>query len=166
MSNFYLSLAAATLCLSCAAAPRAPGPDEAVWREPGEAVTVRCRSSHPNPEYLSLMTGCGDVRILFKDDQPGGGIVAPEYRGRLRCSGTFPDVDVVIDPVTPADTGRYECVYLKYDHQRPVELPGMGSVFLVVPQLPSSPPPSSPPPSSGEQNIARAKQSTTSRPSE
>ncbi|XP_062414176.1 uncharacterized protein LOC134106184 [Pungitius pungitius] len=102
-----------------------PGPDEAVWREPGEAVTVRCRSSHPKPEYLSLMTGRGTV--------------APEYRGRLRCSETFPDVDVVIDPVTPADAGRYECVYLKYDRQRrPVELPGTGSVFLVMPQ-PSSP---------------------------
>ncbi|KAL6108611.1 uncharacterized protein ACO6RY_19094 [Pungitius sinensis] len=143
MSTFYLSLAAATLCLSCAAAPRGPGPDEAVWREPGEAVTVRCRSSHPKPEYLSLMTGRGggggDVRVLFKDDQPGGGTVAPEYRGRLRCSETFPDVDVVIDPLTPADAGRYECVYLKNDRQRrPVELPGTGSVFLVVPQPPSS----------------------------
>ncbi|XP_078126487.1 uncharacterized protein LOC144530691 [Sander vitreus] len=108
---------------------------EVVWRELGKAVTIQCRPSKPDQEYLSLKKGLSEEHeVLYKEGNPEKNTIHKEFMGRLQLNGVFPNVDILIKNLTSDDTGPYWCVYKKFDlvSSKNLEMKGTGSVLLVV----------------------------------
>ncbi|XP_031168292.1 uncharacterized protein LOC116059390 [Sander lucioperca] len=134
MSAVWLKLITLLTILSC---PALSGPvsSEVVWRALGEAVTIQCRPSKPDQEYLSLKKGLSEEHdVLYKEGNPEKNTIYKEFMGRLQLNGVFPNVDILIKNLTSNDTGPYWCVYKKFDlvSSKNLEMKGTGSVLLVV----------------------------------
>lgn len=100
------------------------------WRDCGEAITIQCRSSEPEQELLNVKKGLSEyVSVFFKKSNSEDITIAKGFMGRLQVNGEFPDIDVLIENLTSADTGPYWCLYKKSNKS---EMKGIGSVLLVV----------------------------------
>lgn len=106
-----------------------------VWKDVGGQVTIQCKSSEPEQEYLTLKKGLNEeFQVLYKDKNSGKNTIAAQFTGRLQLNGVMPNVDIFITNLTSNDTGPYWCVYKRFDpasHDTKI-MKGTGSVLLVV----------------------------------
>ncbi|XP_034751045.1 uncharacterized protein LOC117958646 isoform X2 [Etheostoma cragini] len=137
MSVFWLKLTT-VICLYYAALS-GPVNSEVVWRDSGEAVTIQCRCSDPNQEFLTLKKGLSeDYEVLYKDGNSEKDTIKKEFKARLQLNGVFPNVDIFIKNLTSNDTGPYWCEYKKFDPKfnEAMKMKGTGSILLVVTDRP------------------------------
>ncbi|XP_040919445.1 uncharacterized protein LOC121199056 [Toxotes jaculatrix] len=130
MSAVWLKLVS-ILCLSCTALSGPEGTG-VVWKKVGEAITIQCRPSQGNPEYLSLKKGLSEEVVIYmvKDSDA----IVTGFKGRIQQNGAFPNMDFLIRNLTSEDTGPYWCVYKTFDvvSSKLKAEKGNGSVLLVV----------------------------------
>ncbi|XP_032394364.1 uncharacterized protein LOC116703626 isoform X2 [Etheostoma spectabile] len=137
MSAFWLKLTT-VLCLSCAARS-GPVNSEVVWKDSGEAVTIQCRCSKPDQEFLTLTKGLSEeYHVLYRDGKSEKNTIQEEFKGRLQLNRGFPNVDIFIKNLTSNDTGPYWCEYKKFDQasSKILKMKGTGSILLVVTDRP------------------------------
>lgn len=103
-----------------------------MWRDLGGFVTIKCRASVRDQDFLNIKIGLlhmDDVFSIGKNKTP---IISKEFRDRLQFdNGGFPDMDIKISNLTIEDTGPYWCIYTKAA-KKLVQGNGNGSVLLVV----------------------------------
>ncbi|CAN9505907.1 unnamed protein product [Ophioblennius macclurei] len=104
------------------------------WRESGKDITIQCKYSKDDEEYLSLRMGLNQEFQIFHKEGSIPPTVHPEYTRRLQSHGTFPNIDILIKGLYRNDTGVYWCLYTKYDasKNKVVTTQGDGSILLVV----------------------------------
>ncbi|XP_056144609.1 uncharacterized protein LOC130120019 [Lampris incognitus] len=109
------------------------GSNGLVRKNTGESVTIHCRISQQEPEFLNLKRGLDrDVKVLYfhSTKEP---TVKESFKYRLKVKGTLTKLDILITNLTVEDTGPYWCTYTAIDvNGTPTEVIGNGSVLLVM----------------------------------
>lgn len=70
-----------------------------------------------------------DIPVVLRADQSEDQSIASNFTDRLKISGAFPNMSILINNLMPEDTGVYWCLY---NQSQSTVTEGTGSVLLVV----------------------------------
>lgn len=108
---------------------------EVVWKDIGEDITIRCKCSEPDQDYIELKKGLSkEAQVLVIEKKSGKRTILNNFQGRLQVNGELHNIDILIKNLTSNDTGPYWCMYKKADKTtyKSIITEGKGSVLLVI----------------------------------
>ncbi|XP_074553381.1 uncharacterized protein LOC141809992 isoform X2 [Halichoeres trimaculatus] len=120
-----------TILSVCCTALSASESSGAIWKDPGDSITIQCRFPTKDQSYMYLKKGLNDFDVFFRQKGSEKDTIATGFKSRLQTHGVFPNVDILIRNLTSDDTDPYWCEYQKIS-MSPQKTKGQGSVLLVV----------------------------------